>query len=193
MRDRLVVLISGGGSNLASLLESLPESGIPADVVAVGSDTYAPGLSHASSRSIPTFVVDFSDYPDRDSWGQALGNALDEFKPDWVILSGMMKLLPAGLVKRFDGRILNTHPAYLPEFPGAHAVRDALAAGVNQTGASVILVDEGVDTGEILARERVAVLEGDDEGALHERIKVVERRLLLQVLHDLSSSAESGS
>ncbi|MEY2900839.1 MAG: phosphoribosylglycinamide formyltransferase [Actinomycetota bacterium] len=193
MRDRLVVLISGGGSNLASLLESLPESGIPADVVAVGSEREAPGLSHANAHSIPTFVVDFSTFPDRESWGRALGDAIEQFTPDWVILSGMMKLLPGDLVKRFEGRIINTHPAYLPEFPGAHAVRDALAAGATQTGASVILVDEGVDTGEILARERVAILEGEDEAAVHERIKVVERRLLLQVLHDLTSAAESGS
>ena len=163
VRQRLVVLISGSGTNLLSLLENLPQTDIPADVVAVGSETDAPGLVHAKERS------------------------LDSYGPDVIILSGFMKLLPAGLVSRFAPRILNTHPAYLPEFPGAHAVRDALEAGVSQTGASVIVVDEGIDTGEILAQERVPIEPGDDESALHDRIKVVERRLLLEVLTRLCS------
>lgn len=191
MRQRLVVLISGSGTNLLSLLESLPGADIPADVVAVGSDTAAPGLRHATERSLPTFVVPLSEFSSREEWGVALGDALDSYSPDLIILSGFMKLLPASLVSRFAPRILNTHPAYLPEFPGAHAVRDALEAGVSQTGASVIVVDEGIDTGEILAQERVPIESGDDESALHDRIKVVERRLLLQVIARLSS--EKGS
>ena len=187
MRQRLVVLISGSGTNLLSLLETLPETTIPADVVAVGADTDAPGLRHATQRSIPTFVLPLSQFSSREQWGEALGDALDSHNPDLIILSGFMKLLPASLVGRFAPRILNTHPAYLPEFPGAHAVRDALDAGVAQTGASVIVVDDGVDTGEILAQERVLIEPGDDESALHDRIKVAERRLLLQVLGTLCS------
>ena len=187
MRQRLVVLISGSGTNLLSLLENVPQTDIPADVVAVGSEAHAPGLRHALERSLPTFVVPLSEFSSREEWGVALGDALDSYSPDLVILSGFMKLLPASVVSRFAPRILNTHPAYLPEFPGAHAVRDALEAGVSQTGASVIVVDEGIDTGEILAQERVPLEPGDDESALHDRIKVVERRLLLQVLAKLCS------
>jgi phosphoribosylglycinamide formyltransferase-1 len=187
VRQRLVVLISGSGTNLLSLVESLPGAAIPADVVAVGSDTDAPGLRHATERSLPTFVIPLSEFSSREEWGVALGDALDSYSPDVIILSGFMKLLPASLVSRFAPRILNTHPAYLPEFPGAHAVRDALEAGVSQTGASVIVVDEGIDTGEILAQERVPIQSGDDESALHDRIKAVERRLLLQVLARLCS------
>jgi len=187
VRQRLVVLISGSGTNLLSLLENLPQTDIPAEVVAVGSETHAPGLRYASERLLPTFVVPLSQFSSREEWGVALGDALDFYSPDLIILSGFMKLLPRSVVSRFAPRILNTHPAYLPEFPGAHAVRDALEAGVSQTGASVIVVDEGIDTGEILAKERVPLEPGDDEAALHDRIKVVERRLLLQVLAKLCS------
>ena len=188
MRQRVVVLISGSGTNLCALLESLPNSGIPADVVAVGSDTTAPGLQHATEHSLPTFVVPFQDFPSREEWGNALGDALESYQPDLIVLSGFMKLLPATVVGRFSPAIINTHPAYLPEFPGAHAVRDALEAGVSQTGASVIVVDDGVDTGEILAQRRVPVEPGDDLSRLHDRIKVVERELLLEVLDKLCST-----
>lgn len=188
MRQRLVVLISGAGSNLASLLENLPATQIPADVVAVGSDTNAPGLRHAADRGIPTFDVPWEEFSSREEWGVALGDALAAHEPDLIILSGFMKLLPPELVSRFSPRILNTHPAYLPEFPGAHAVREALASGATETGASVIVVDEGVDTGQILAQRRVPVEPGDDETALHARIKVVERELLLQVLENITTA-----
>lgn len=187
MRQRLVVLISGAGTNLLALLETLPGTHIPADVVAVGSDTEAPGLHHASDRGIPTFVVPLEQFSSREEWGAALGDALASHEPDLIILSGFMKLLPPQLVSRFSPRILNTHPAYLPEFPGAHAVRDALAAGATETGASVIVVDEGVDTGQILAQRRVPLEPGDDEAILHDRIKVVERELLLEVLDNIST------
>ena len=185
MRQRLVVLISGSGTNLQSLLESLPNTEIPADVVAVGSDTMAPGLQHATDRSIPTFVVSLGDFPSREEWGVALGDALDSYQPDLIVLSGFMKLLPPSFVSRFAPRIINTHPAFLPEFPGAHAVRDAMEARVSHSGASVIIVDDGVDTGEILAQRRVPVQAEDDEASLHHRIKVVERELLLEVLETL--------
>ena len=117
----------------------------------------------------------------------ALGDVLESYTPDLIILSGFMRLLPPSLVARFTPRIINTHPAFLPEFPGAHGVRDALAAGVRETGASVIVVDDGMDTGEILAQERVPVLPEDDEESLHERVKIVERRLLLDVLGAMMS------
>jgi phosphoribosylglycinamide formyltransferase-1 len=192
-RARLVVLISGGGTNLDALLRSLPESGIPAEVVAVGSDKDARGLEHSSRRGIPTFVVAPGEFPDRESWGEALGDAIAPFGPDWIILSGFMRLLPSGVVARFSPKILNTHPAYLPEFPGAHGVADALAAGVEETGASVIVVDDGVDSGPILARKRVPIHPGDTEALLHERIKVVERELLLEVLAQVISNQEGDS
>lgn len=192
MVARLVVLISGGGSNLESLLTDLPGSPIDAEVVAVGADRAASGLTHASSRSIPTFVVEPSGFASREEWGVALGDQIETWSPDWIVLSGFMKLVPATFVARFPGRIINTHPAYLPEFPGAHGVRDALAAGVLETGASVILVDEGVDSGPILAQERVPIVPGDTEDVLHERIKVVERRLLLNVLAQCVSTTPTG-
>jgi len=182
---RLVVLISGGGSNLEALLESLPSSGIPAKVVAVGSDTTAPGLAHALSRGLETVVVPTDAYESREAWGVALAEAIEPFEPDWIILSGFMKLLPPGFVQHFSHMVINTHPAFLPEFPGATAVKDALAAGVAHTGASVILIDEGVDSGPILAQERVPINPADTEGVLHERIKVVERALLLDVIGSL--------
>ena len=185
MTASLVVLISGTGSNLDAFLHALPNSGMDAAVVAVGADGEARGLEHATRRNIPTFVVSPSDYSDRTAWGHALIEALESFDPDWIILSGFMKLLPPVVVHRFSPRIINTHPAYLPEFPGAHGVRDALAAGVSHTGASVIVVDDGVDSGPILAQERVAIEPGDTEESLHERIKVVERRLLLDVMGTL--------
>ncbi len=191
MKARLVVLISGSGTNLAALLRDLPGSGIDAEVVAVGADGQAPGLQHATERGIPTCVVSPGEYESRESWGVALGDEVASYAPDGIVLSGFMKLLPPGFVDRFPGRILNTHPAYLPEFPGAHGVRDALAAGVSETGASVIIIDDGVDTGDILARERVPIHPGDTLEVLHERIKIVERALLLDALRTLIPSHTS--
>ena len=185
MPSRIVVLISGSGTNLAALLESLPSSGIDAEVVAVGSDNTAAGLSHATLRGIETFVLPLGSPSVRDEWGDTLGDIVAGFDPDVIVLSGFMKVLPARMVARFSTRIINTHPSFLPEFPGAHAVADAIVAGVKDTGASVIVVDDGVDTGEILAQERVHIAAGDTEETLHTRIKAVERRLLLDVLSHL--------
>ncbi len=176
---KLVVLISGGGSNLRSLLDAAEDAEFPARIVAIGADRDAPGLAHAEERSIPSFTVPYGSYPDRDSWGDELLSQIGTWQPDLIILSGFMRLLPVRVVDALAPRIINTHPAYLPEFPGAHGVRDALAAGVTETGASVIVVDTGIDTGPIIARERVAVHPGDTEQALHDRIKLVERRLLV--------------
>lgn len=179
------MLISGGGSNLADLLLRIDSAGQPPlEVIAVGADRPASGLDHARRRNIPTFVTELGDFADRNQWGEALAETISSFHPDIVILSGFMKLLPATVVERFSPRLINTHPAYLPEFPGAHAVEEQVAAGVSQAGASVIVVDNGVDTGPILARQRVPVEAGDTVDSLHERIKVVERQLLWDVLHD---------
>lgn len=183
----LVVLISGGGSNLRALLEAAEDAEYPARVVAIGADRDADGLELGEEYGIPTFTVPFSSYPDREAWGDELLAQIQQWQPDLVILSGLMRLLPARVVQALSPRLLNTHPAYLPEFPGAHGVRDALAAGVQESGASIIVVDEGVDAGPIIAQERVPVLPGDTEHALHERIKTVERRLLVQAVLDIAN------
>lgn len=184
---RVVVLISGSGSNLRAFLDGCANGSIPAEVVAVGADVNASGLAHADHYGIPTFVVPLERGGDREEWGAALADAVDAYEPDLVILSGFMRLVPPAFVRRFAPMLLNTHPAFLPEFPGAHAVRDAFAAGVAETGASVIVVDDGVDTGPILAQRRVPVLDGDTEDSLHDRIKVVERELLADVVRDIAN------
>jgi phosphoribosylglycinamide formyltransferase-1 len=186
---RLVVLISGGGSNLRALLEASEDAEFPARVVAIGADRDADGLAHADEFGIPSFVVPYGAYPDREAWGEALLAQVRQWDADLVILSGLMRLLPPAFVHALRPNLLNTHPAYLPEFPGAHAVRDALAAGATQTGASVIVVDDGVDTGPIVVRERVPVQPDDSEAALHERIKLVERELLVRVVLDIANGA----
>ncbi|HWM16397.1 MAG TPA: phosphoribosylglycinamide formyltransferase [Microbacterium sp.] len=183
----VAVLISGAGSNLRALLEAAADPDFPAHVVVVGADREAPGLSHAEEFGIPTLLVPWREFDSREEWGAELGAQLDVWQPDLIVLSGLMRLLPAALVDAWSPRIINTHPAYLPEFPGARGVRDALAAGVTQTGASVIVVDNGIDSGPILAQERVPVLDGDDEHALHERIKPVERRLMIDVVRRIAT------
>lgn len=188
---RVVVLISGGGSNLRALLEACRDAEYPAHVVAVGADRAADGLAHAEAFGIPTFTVPYSSFPSREAWGDELLATISEWQPDLVVLSGLMRLLPPRVVEALAPRLINTHPAYLPEFPGAHGVRDALAAGVAQTGASVIVVDTGVDTGPVLAQERVPVLPDDSEHSLHERIKPVERRLLIDVVRGIADGSIS--
>lgn len=183
----LVVLISGGGSNLRALLDVSEDAEFPARVVAVGADRDADGLAHAEEYGIPTFSAALSNFPGREAWGDALLQQIEVWQPDLVVLSGFMKLLPPRVVAALAPKLINTHPAYLPEFPGAHGVRDALAAGVSQTGASVIVVDNGVDSGPIISQQRVPVLPNDTETELHERIKVVERRLLLQAVLDIAN------
>tara|TARA_B100000519_G_scaffold95991_2_gene83447 strand:+ start:80 stop:664 length:585 start_codon:yes stop_codon:yes gene_type:complete len=185
---RLVVLISGGGSNLRALLDASDDAEFPARVVAIGADRDADGLEHAEHYAIPSFVVPFQAYADREAWGEALVEQIRQWDADLVILSGFMRLLPASAVRELAPNLINTHPAYLPEFPGAHAVRDALAAGATQTGASVIVVDEGVDSGPVIAQERVPIQPGDTEEILHNRIKRVERELLVQVVLDIANS-----
>ncbi|HWH97389.1 MAG TPA: phosphoribosylglycinamide formyltransferase [Pseudolysinimonas sp.] len=184
---RLVVLISGGGSNLRALLEASEDAEFPARVVAIGADRDADGLAHGEEYGIPTFVVPFGAFPTREEWGVELLAQVRQWDADLVILSGFMRLLPPAVVSALAPNLLNTHPAYLPEFPGAHGVRDALAAGVPETGASVIVADDGIDTGPVVAQRRVPVLPGDTEARLHDRIKLVERELLVQVVLDIAN------
>jgi formyltetrahydrofolate-dependent phosphoribosylglycinamide formyltransferase len=181
-RARVAVLLSGTGSLCAALLAAADDPHYPAAVVAVGSDRDAEGLGHARRRGLPTFVCAVSDHPDRGAWDRALAAELAAFDPDLVVSAGFMKIVGPAVLDAFGGRLINTHPALLPAFPGAHAVRDALAAGATVTGATVHVVDAGVDTGPVLAQREVAVLPGDDEARLHERIKDVERELLVQTV-----------
>jgi phosphoribosylglycinamide formyltransferase 1 len=183
----LVVLISGGGSNLRSLLEASEDAEFPARVIAVGSDRDAEGFAHAEEFGIPTFSTAMSTFADRESWGDALLEQIRVWAPDLVVLSGFMKLLPPRVVDALSPNLINTHPAFLPEFPGAYGVRDALAAGVTETGASVIIVDNGVDSGPIISQRRVPVLPTDTEHDLHDRIKLVERELLVQAVLDIAN------
>ncbi|MCU1444149.1 MAG: Phosphoribosylglycinamide formyltransferase [Cryobacterium sp.] len=183
----LVVLISGGGSNLRALLEASEDAEFPARVVAIGADRDADGLELGEEFGIPTFTVPYSSHKDREAWGDELLQQIEQWQPDLVVLSGLMRLLPPRVVEALSPNLINTHPAYLPEFPGAHGVRDAFAAGVTQTGATLIVVNNGVDAGPIIAQERVPVLPEDTEGSLHERIKTVERRLLVQAVLDIAN------
>lgn len=183
---RVVVLASGTGSLLAALLEAAVGD-YPARVVAVGTDRDCAALEIAAAANVPTFTVRLRDYPDRQAWDAAITEAVAAHRPDLVVSAGFMKILGPRFLSRFQGRVLNTHPALLPAFPGAHAVADALSYGVQVTGCTVHLVDAGTDTGPIIAQRAVPVLEGDDEATLHERIKVVERQLLVEVLAALAT------
>jgi phosphoribosylglycinamide formyltransferase-1 len=176
-----VVLASGTGSLLRSLLDATGGD-FPAAIVAVGVDRDCSAVEIAAAASVPTFTERLSDYPDRHAWDAAITKATASYQPDLIVSAGFMKILGPQYLSQFMGRILNTHPALLPAFPGAHAVSDALAYGVKVTGCSVHLVDAGTDTGPILAQEAVPVLDDDNVGTLHERIKVVERQLLVDVL-----------
>jgi phosphoribosylglycinamide formyltransferase 1 len=178
---RLLVLASGTGSLLSSLLAAAVDD-YPARVVAVGVDRECRAIEIAAAASVPTFSVRLGDYPSRDAWDAAITEATAAHSPDVIVSAGFMKILGPQFLSRFCGRTLNTHPALLPAFAGAHAVAEALAYGVKVTGCTVHLVDAGMDTGPILAQEPIPVLDGDTEETLHERIKVVERRLLVDVV-----------
>jgi phosphoribosylglycinamide formyltransferase-1 len=185
---RLVVLVSGSGTNLQALLDAIAaDPGYGARVVAVGADrTGIAGLERAERAGLPTFVVRLKDHDTRAAWDLALADAVAAHRPDLVISAGFMKIVGKEFLARYGGRFVNTHPALLPSFPGAHGVRDALAYGAKVTGCTVHFVDDGVDTGPVIAQGVVEVRPDDTEEALHERIKEVERRLLVDVIGRLS-------
>jgi formyltetrahydrofolate-dependent phosphoribosylglycinamide formyltransferase len=179
----LVVLVSGTGSILQALLDACASEDFQAQVVAVGADRDGTGgVARAQAEGVPVFVRRVRDFPDRASWDRALAQDCLERKPDLVIAAGFLKLVGPDFLAEFGGRLINTHPALLPSFPGLHSVRDALAYGVKVTGCSVILADAGVDSGPILAQHAVPVLDDDDEDSLHERIKVAERSLVVATI-----------
>jgi phosphoribosylglycinamide formyltransferase-1 len=176
------VLISGSGTLLQSLIDDPARS---YDIAVVAADRQADGLQRASAAGIPTVVLAPGEYPDRTAWSRALAERIDEVCPDWVISAGFMRILDPIFLDRFPQRVINSHPALLPAFPGAHAVVEALAYGVKVTGCTVHLVDAGVDTGPIIAQRPVPVEPHDDEETLHERIKQAEWQVLPEVVNRL--------
>ena len=184
----VVVLISGSGSNLRALLDAAANPLYPARILAVGSDNPAAGLEHAELHGVPTFVVEPGRFDTREAWADALLANIKHFEPDLVVLAGFMKILPPNFVAALSPNLINTHPSLLPDFKGAHAVRDALAAGATRTGVTIHVVDEGVDTGPHLAQAEVQIHPGETEAALHERIKVVERELLVDVVKQFAEA-----
>lgn len=186
---KLVVLASGSGTLLQAVLDAVEKPNFPAKVVAVGADrTGIEALTRAERADVPSFAVRMADHPDREAWDKAITEAVAAYQPDLVVSAGFMKILGGEFLARFPGRVINTHPALLPSFPGAHAVADALAMAVKITGSTVHFVDAGVDTGPIIAQEPVIVESDDDEHVLHERIKAVERRLLVETIEKLGRS-----
>ena len=177
------MLVSGTGTNLAALLEAADQPSYGAAVVAVGADRDGiAALDRAKARGVPTFVLRVDDFASRDEWDAAFADAVDAHEPDLVISAGFMRLAGPAFLSRFGGRYINTHPALLPAFPGMHGARDALDYGVKVTGATLFIVDAGVDTGPIAGQVAVPVRDDDDEASLHERIKVEERAMLVDVV-----------
>ena len=180
---RVVVLASGGGSTLQALLDAVADPAYGVQLAAVGTDRAGTGAEkRAEAAGVPTFVCPFADHDDRADWDVALTDAVASFQPDLVVSAGFMRLLGPAFLERFGGRVVNSHPALLPAFPGMHGPRDALAHGVKVSGATLFVVDAGVDSGAIVAQRAVPVLDDDDEAALHERIKVEERLMLVDVV-----------
>jgi phosphoribosylglycinamide formyltransferase 1 len=175
-----VVLVSGEGTNLQALIDACAEADYGARVAAVGADRGGiNALARAERAGIPSFTVRLADYRAREDWDAALTRACAAYAPDLIVLAGFMKLVGKPFLDAFGDRCVNTHPALLPSFPGAHAVHEALAHGVKVTGCTVLMVDEGVDSGPVVAQAAVPVADDDDEATLHERIKVTERELLV--------------
>jgi phosphoribosylglycinamide formyltransferase-1 len=179
---RIVVMVSGSGTNLQAVLDAVQDGRIDVEIAAVGADRPCAGLERARRAGVETFLVRPGDHPDRTRWNRALQEAVAAREPDRVLFAGFMRIVDAEFVEAFAGRIVNTHPSLLPSFPGAHAVRDALAHGVKVTGVTVHEVVADVDAGPILAQAAVPVEDGDTESQLHERIKTAERDLLVRTL-----------
>jgi len=180
---RVAVLVSGTGTNLQALLDACAVDAYGAQVVVVGADRQGTqGIERAEQADVPTFVIEVSQFGSRTEWDDGLARAVAAHAPDLVVLAGFMKLVGASFMAQFPDRIINTHPALSPSFAGMHSVRDALAYGVKVSGCTIFVVDEGIDTGPIVAQAGVPVLDDDDETALHERIKIVERQLLVDTV-----------
>ncbi len=180
---RLVVLVSGTGTNLQALLDACGRPEYGGRVVAVGADRLGTAaLERAAGAGVTTFVQRLGDFGDRPAWDRALTDAVSAYRPDLIVSAGFMKILGPEFLRRFPGRVVNTHPALLPAFPGAHPVRDTLAYGAKVTGVTVHLVDAGVDSGPVVAQAAVAVQPGDTVDGLHERIKAVERAMLVDTV-----------
>lgn len=194
---RVVVLASGTGTLLQAIMDSAITSDAPVcdagdySVVAVVSDKQCPAIDRSQRAGVPTAVVELGQ--DRQAWNQELVEVVTKYEPDLVVSAGFMRILGKDFVDRFAGKVINTHPALLPSFPGAHAVRDALAYGVKVTGSTVHVVDEGVDTGPILAQAAVSVEADDTEDSLHERIKIIERELIVSVIQSLQQKRFAAS
>ena len=185
---RIVVLVSGTGSNLQAVIDAVQAGELDVEIAAVGADKHGTyGVERSAAAGIETFVVNFKDYADRGEWNHALTQKCLSYAPDYVVSSGFMRIVGQEFIDAFEGTYINTHPALLPSFPGAHGVRDALAYGVKVTGCTVHIADAGVDTGPILAQKAVEVLPEDTEDTLHERIKVEERALLIETLRQLAA------
>jgi phosphoribosylglycinamide formyltransferase 1 len=183
MQARLVVLVSGVGTNLQALLDACADESYGAQVVAVGADREGcAALDRARTRGIPTFTHRVKDFPDRAGWDAVLAESCREYQPDLVISAGFMKLVGPEFLAAFGGKFINSHPALLPSFPGMHGVRDALHYGVKVAGCTLFVVTAGVDDGPVIAQQCVPVHDDDDEESLHERIKVAERRLLVETV-----------
>lgn len=183
MSARLVVLVSGSGTNLQALLDACSDPAYGAEVVAVGADRDGiEGLARAERAGVPTFVHKVRDFESREQWDEAVTASCRSHAPDLVVSAGFMKLAGAAFLAEYGGRYLNTHPALLPSFPGMHGPADALAHGVKVTGATLFVVDAGVDTGPIVAQTAVPVAEDDDVETLHERIKAAERAMLVETV-----------
>ena len=182
----IVVLISGSGSNLRALIEACDNPLFPAKILAVGSDKAASGLEHAEEFGIPTFVVEPNRFTDKDEWARVLLSSVNFHKPDLVVLAGFMRILPESFVSSLSPKIINLHPSLLPDYPGAHAVRDALAAGANKTGSTIHVVDAGVDSGPVIRQQEIHIREGISETELHEEIKQIERKQLVEVVRDIA-------
>ena len=180
MNARLVVLVSGEGTNLQALIDASADPAYGATVVAVGADRDNIGaLDRAAKSNIPAFTLKVAGFGSREEWDQALTASCARYEPDLIVCAGFMKLVGTAFLARFAGRCLNTHPALLPSFPGMHGVKEALEYGVKMTGCTVFIVDENVDAGPVLAQAAVPVLDDDDVKTLHERVKVAERALLV--------------
>ena len=176
MPKKIVLLASGAGS----LAKAVLEADLDLEIAMVISDRPAPVLDIAEAHGVKSALVNFADFKNRQTWCDELTNIVESVNPGLIVSVGFMRILPASFVEKF--KVINTHPALLPLFPGAHAVRDALAAGVTETGTTVHWVDAGVDTGKVINQVRVAVNPGDTEESLHERIKIQERKLIVETL-----------